>query len=139
MSVLSCLAALEGVRGLFPSTEKDGSEGSSGLECPRVRAGEGAVQVGETASRASGGVVASPKCPGANGGGDEGGCCEDEMDRRACIQGFPTLYSSMGCNSSFSVSDASRVSDATKLPTVLKSVLGAKERVFGQSRAKAAR
>lgn len=85
--------------------EKDGSVGSSGLELARVRAGEGAVQVGETASRASGGVEASPKCPGANGG-DEGGGCEDEVDRRACIQGFPAtaqldelqlLFFRLGC------------------------------------------
>ena len=74
------------MRGLFPRTEKEGSRGSSGLECPSVRAGDGAVQVGELGSRDSDGGVASPKYWGADGG-DEGGGSEGEVDRLACIQG----------------------------------------------------
>jgi hypothetical protein len=83
VSVLSFLAAVDGVRGLRPSAEKDGSAGSSGLECPRVRVGDGAVHsvcVGEMASR---GLFASPKRWKADGG-DDGG--EGVEVRRACIQ-----------------------------------------------------
>jgi hypothetical protein len=97
VSVLSFLAAVDGVRGLLPRTEKFGRGGSSGLELARVRAGDSAVHsvwAGEAASR---GLFASPN-RWEGKGGDDGGGSDGEEDRRACIQCLSTPAASLTFN-----------------------------------------